>query len=328
MNKEFEACRRLFEQKQRFVLTTHINPDPDAIGSETALASYLTSRGKSVSILNHSATPPNCLFLDRDRIVRQFNPDLHARTIAEADAIVVLDANQPDRIQSLRPFVEQSSASKICIDHHLERQPFADLYIVDEGAAATGEILFRLLLHCDPNSITADIATSLYAAIMTDTGSFRYPKTDAALHRIIADLIERGADPVDIYHETYEQGNAQRLQLLGHVLSTLTTSSGGRVASLYVTRSMFEKTLTTEVDTENFVTYTLTIAGVQIGLMFTELEDGIKISFRSRGDIAVNLLAREFGGNGHKNAAGARTPARQLNAVIKDVVDRTQSYLV
>jgi phosphoesterase RecJ-like protein len=328
MTKEFDACRELFEHKQRFVLSTHVNPDPDAIGSELALALFLRSRGKVVSILNHSATPSNCLFLDPQKTILEFKPERHADLIATADVIVVLDANQPGRLQSLQPFVMQSKATKLCIDHHLERQPFADLYVIDEQAAATGEILFDLFLHCDPESVSEEIATALYAAIMTDTGSFRFPKTDATLHLVVAGLIERGADPVQIYHETYEQGSAKRLLLLGHVLSTLQLSHGGRVASVFVTRAMFEKTETTEEDTENFVTYTLTIAGVQVGLMFTELPGGVKISFRSRGQIAVNKLAQEFGGNGHMNAAGARTSDQQLEAVISQVVERANAYLV
>jgi bifunctional oligoribonuclease and PAP phosphatase NrnA len=328
MRKEFDACLALFEHKQRFVLSTHVNPDPDAIGSEVALASFLKSLGKDVAVLNHSATPANCLFLDPEKTIAQFSAEQHSDLISNAEVIVVLDANQLDRLQSLHPFVLKSTATKICIDHHLERQPFADLYIVDEEAAATGEILFNLFLHSDPKSVTKEMATALYAAIMTDTGSFRFPKTDAALHRVVADLIERGADPAQIYFETYEQGSAKRLQLLGHVLSTLKIDHEGRVASIYASRAMFAKTGTTEEDTENFVTYTLTIAGVQVGLMFTELAEGVKISFRSRGEIAVNKLAQEFGGNGHKNAAGARTNAPRLDGIISQVVERAKVYLV
>jgi phosphoesterase RecJ-like protein len=328
MRKEFNACQELFQQNQRFVLTTHVNPDPDAIGSEVALAYFLKSRGKDVTILNHSAIPSNCLFLDPERFVAQFDPGHHADIIANADLIVVLDANQPERLQSLRPYVLQSKATKLCIDHHPDRQPFADLYVIDTEAAATGEILFDLFLHCDADSVSKEIATALYAAIMTDTGSFRFPKTDATLHLVVAGLIERGADPVQIYHETYEQGSARRLQLLGNVLSTLQIAHGGRVASVFVTQEMFDKTGTTEEDTENFVTYALNIRGVQIGLMFTELADGIKISFRSRGNIAVNKLAQEFGGNGHKNAAGARTSAKELGVFIGQVVERSNAYLV
>lgn len=328
MTKEFDACREVLEHNQRFLISTHVNPDPDAIGSEIAFASFLTKRGKEVNIINHSATPANCLFLDPRQTISQFVPERHSDLFMNADVIVVLDANQSQRLQSLHPFVMQSKAFKLCIDHHLERQQFADLYVVDEEAAATGEILFNLFLHLDPDSITSDIATPLYAAIMTDTGSFRFPKTDAALHRVVASLIERGADPVSVFHETYEQGSASRLKLLGNVLSTLQLDHEGKVAAVFATRSMFDETRTSEEDTENFVTYTLSIAGVQIGLMFTELSEGIKISFRSRGEIPVNKLAQEFGGNGHKNAAGARTNSQKLEAVIRQVLERSNAYLV
>ena len=327
MQNAFEKFRQVIQQGNRFVLTTHVNPDPDAIGSELAMARFLTSLGKIVAVLNHSATPVYCTFLDPKGIVEQFDPPHHANMVLNADVIIVLDANQPERLQSLKPYLLSSKAVKVCIDHHPDKTPFADLYIVDESTAATGEILYGLLRFLDENSITPDIASPLYAAIMTDTGSFRFPKTDPELHRIVADLIEHGADPVDTYRRIYEQGTANRLQLLGGVLSTLQLAHDGKVATMFVTREMFQRTGTSEEDIENFINYTLTISGVQIGLLFTELPDGVKVSFRSRGEIEVNKLAQEFGGNGHKNAAGARIPAARLKPTVDQVVERSQDYL-
>jgi phosphoesterase RecJ-like protein len=205
--------------------------------------------------------------------------------------------------------------------------PFADLYLVDEESAATGEILYHLLRFLDEGSLTQEIAIPLYAAIMTDTGSFRFPKTDGDLHRVIADLIDRRADPVMIYRSLYEQGSPNRTQLLGLVLSTLQMAHEGRVASMVATKEMFRRTGTSEEDIENFINYTLTIGGVQIGLLITDLTDGIKISFRSRGDIEINKLAQEFGGNGHKNAAGARLSEGEIHAVLNRVVEQSLKYL-
>jgi phosphoesterase RecJ-like protein len=327
MRRETEEFRQVIERCNRFVLTTHVNPDPDAIGSELALARFLGNHGKIVAVLNHSPMPKYCEFLDTKNIVEQFSPGQHANLILNADSIIVLDANQPDRLQSLKPYILQSKAFKVCIDHHLDRMPFADLYIIDEESAATGEILFNLLLALDDQSLTQEIAAPLYAAIMTDTGSFRFPKTDTELHRIIADLIERGADPVETYRRIYEQGTANRLQLLGHVLTTLQLAHRGKVASMVVTREMFSRTETTEEDIETFINYAMTIGGVQVGLLFTELPDGVKISFRSRGEIPVNKLAQEFGGNGHKNAAGARIAGATLDSIFKNVIERSQYYL-
>jgi bifunctional oligoribonuclease and PAP phosphatase NrnA len=328
MQNVFEQFRQIIQHGNRFVLTTHVNPDPDAIGSELAMARFLTSLGKIVAVLNHSATPAYCTFLDPKSIIEQFDPPHHANMVLNADVIIVLDANQPERLQSLKPYLLSSKAVKVCIDHHPDKTPFADLYIVDESTAATGEILYEIFHFLDENSLTADIASPLYAAIMTDTGSFRFPKTDPALHRIVANLIERGADPVETYRRIYEQGTANRLQLLGGVLSTLQLAHGGKVATMFVTREMFQRTSTSEEDVESFINYTLSIGGVQIGLLFTELPDGVKVSFRSRGEIEVNKLAQEFGGNGHKNAAGARIPAARLKPILEQVVVRSLDYIV
>jgi phosphoesterase RecJ-like protein len=317
----------MIEQNQRFVLSTHVNPDPDAIGSELAFARFLKTMGKDALILNHSATPFNCVFLDRENSIVQFNPGRDGGKIREADVIFILDANHPDRLESLKPFILESKAEKICIDHHPDKAEFADLYLIDESSTATGEILFHLLTLFGESAITRDVAEPLYAAIMTDTGSFRFPKTDSAVHHIIAQLIDRGADPVAIYQQIYEQGSANRTQLLGHALSTLKLSHGGKVAYIVVTKDMFERTGTTEEDTDNFISYTLNIRGVQIGLMFTVLPGGIKVSFRSKGNIEVNKLAQEFGGNGHLNAAGARVRNGELADVVRAVVERSGHYI-
>ena len=328
MQKAFEELKQIIDKHSKFVLTTHVNPDPDAIGSELAMARFLSSHGKVVAILNHSPMPAYCSFMDSKGIIEQFDPARHANMVLNADVVIVVDANQPDRLQSLKPYIANSTAVKVCIDHHLDKQPFADLYLVDPDTAATGQILYDLLLFLDKDCLKADIAAPLYAAIMTDTGSFRFPKTSAAIHRIVADLLEHGADPVEIYRNIYDQGTANRLRLLGNVLSTLQLAHGGKVAHMSVTSEMFRQTGTTEEDIENFINYTLTIAGVQIGLMFTDLREEVKVSFRSRGDIAVNKLAQEFGGNGHKNAAGARIPAARLDTLRNQIIASAEQYII
>ncbi|HAL57654.1 MAG TPA: bifunctional oligoribonuclease/PAP phosphatase NrnA [Bacteroidetes bacterium] len=327
MQQEFEALRKIIDEKRRFVLTTHVNPDADGIGSELALAAFLNARGKETSILNHHATPWHCRFLDPPRRVAEFDERRDSPLLLDAEVIFVLDANHPDRLGSLKPFVLQSRAFKICIDHHLEGDDFAGLNLIDEASAATGEILYRLLTFIDEKAITEEIATCLYTAIMTDTGSFRFPKTNPELHRIVADLIERGADPVRTYQQVYERSTSGRLRLLGRALAGLTMAHHDKLAYFVVTREMFRETGTNEADTDNFISSALTIEGVQIGLMFTEMPDCVKISFRSKGDIPINLLARDFGGNGHKNAAGARVHNDKLVEIIARVLERSQHYI-
>ncbi len=168
---------------------------------------------------------------------------------------------------------------------------------------------------------------ALYTAIMTDTGSFRYPRTDAGTHRIVSRLIECGADPPSIFSRVYETWTPGRMRLLGEALDTLSLSGGGAIATMLTTREMFARTGTTEVETDTFSTYPMNIRGVRIGILFTELADGVKISFRSKGAIPVNALAKEFGGNGHINASGARLHDVKLEAVVRDVLLAAGKYL-
>ena len=323
----FERCKAIFAEKKSFVLTTHINPDGDGLGSEVALALYLTGEGKSVSIINQSKTPEYYMFMNSLFPIATFVPEMHKQLVGDADVIIALDTNTPSRFSALKEAVAKSSAAKLCIDHHPDQEAFADLYIIDEQATATGEIVFKLLKYLNPNSITAPVAEALYAAIMTDTGSFRFPKTDPETHAIAAELLQAGADPAKIYQRIFEEGPANKLKLLGRALDSLMVDHHGKVGSMTLRRKDFTETMTSEEDTDNMVNFALTIGGVRIGLMFVELEDGIKVSFRSKGTIPINKLAKEFGGNGHTNAAGARIRGRSLDEIVRSVTERSEQYV-
>jgi bifunctional oligoribonuclease and PAP phosphatase NrnA len=306
MTQQLNAVAEILKQHHRFVLTTHVNPDGDGLGSEVALGEWLAQQGKQVHILNYSATPDFYLFLDPNNRIKQFNEAEDAAKLADADVIIVLDTNHTDRVRTMGRHVINSKAIKLCIDHHLEPEQFADHYIIDDNATSTGEITYRLLTHLNGKALSPVVAQALYCAIMTDTGSFRFPRVDAETHRIVADLIECGADPVQIYHKVYEQWSAGRVQLLGDALASLKTEYNGKLAHLTITQKNLFDTGTTEVDTDNFTVYPMNVSGVVAAVFFLEMKDGIKMSFRSKGDIPINELAKEFGGNGHKNAAGAR----------------------
>jgi phosphoesterase RecJ-like protein len=325
---QFDTFRTLVESHTRFVLTTHVNPDGDGLGTEVALAIYLKTLGKQATILNYSATPENYLFLANLYPIVQYDPSQHIQLIENAEVIIVLDTNHPDRIAAMKPALLTSQAVKICIDHHLEPADFADLYIIDETSTSTGEIIYRLMNFLSSNSFSIETAIALYTAIMTDTGSFRYPKTDSETHKIIAHLIQLGADPVAIYQHVYERGSLNRMRLLGKALATMQMTHDGKIAYIVLTREMLDSTNTTEVDTEAFVPYTLSIEKVQIGLMFSELPGFVKVSFRSKGDIWINELAKEFGGNGHKNSAGARILNARLDEIIKQVLEHAGLYCI
>jgi bifunctional oligoribonuclease and PAP phosphatase NrnA len=323
----FNQLDRILQRGTSFVLTTHIGPDGDGLGSEVALALYLKSLNKKTAILNHSPLPPFYDFLNVDGVIAQYNDAVHRSLVASADVIMVVDTNHPDRVADIKGPILESKATKVIIDHHLDPDPFATLSVIDDHSAATGEIVFRFLSSHQGFKFSREIATALYTAIMTDTGSFRFPKTDGDLHRAVATLIDAGADPVRIYQEVYERATPGRLHLLGRTLDSLATTHDGQVAYLTIPRSAFLETGTTETDADKFAPYALSVAGVRIGLMFTELDGVIKISFRSKGDISINKLAREFGGNGHKNAAGARISNGTLSDIVSRVLDRAKRYL-
>jgi phosphoesterase RecJ-like protein len=323
---QFEGLKTIIDSHKRFILTSHVNPDGDGLGSEVALAHYLESQGKQVSILNCSATPENYLFLHQIHPILQFDPTLHKDIIENAEVIILLDANHPDRLAAMTPFIMKSHAVKVCIDHHPEPGEFADIYLLDDQSPATGEIIYNFISVAG-GTIDRITATALYTAIMTDTGSFRYQKTDSEVHTIIAHLLQAGADPAAIYEQVYEHTSAKRLRLLGMALANLKTLYDGKLAYIVLTHEMFKTTGTTEAETDAFVPYTLTIDGVQIGLMFSELDGMIKVNFRSKGDIAINELAKEFGGNGHKNAAGARISNARLDEIVLLVLKSAAKYV-
>jgi phosphoesterase RecJ-like protein len=317
----------LFLAHRRFVLTTHANPDGDGLGSQIALASWLRDTGRDARIINHSPTPAVYRFLDPDGIITLYDPRRDAASLAAAEVIVVMDTNHPDRLRSMRQEVVASRAVKICIDHHLEPDPFARYYLIDEDATSTGEIVYHLLMRLHGPTLTPVIASGLYCAIMTDTGSFRYPRVDREIHEIVARLIDCGADPVTVYADVYERWSGGRIHLLGETLANLRTEYSGRLAYVSITRDMLRRTGTTEEDTDNFTTYPMSVDGVLVGILFLELDGGLKISFRSKGDIPINELARQFGGNGHKNAAGARIDDGGLDAVRARVITAAKQYL-
>jgi len=327
-NLPIDKVRRIIESSQNFVITTHVSPDGDGLGCEIALLYFIEKLGKSAVVINVSETPGNYKFLDPENrflIFDEQNFD-QIEKILNTDVIFICDMNQSSRLKTMEKYVLQSKAIKIIIDHHLEAQDFADYYLIDVDAPASGEIVYKLIKSFDGFEIDKKIATGIYTAIMTDTGSFRFPRTDSETHRIVADLLDAGADPVEIYDKVYEQSSLGRIKLLGKCLSELETRYDGRLGYIVVTQDMLKNYGVEEWETDGFVQSILKIAGVRVAIFILELKDGIKLSFRSKGEIPINELAKEFGGNGHKNAAGARLYNITLDEVINQVIQKAEKY--
>lgn len=325
-NIDFEKFYQIIEKHSGFVITTHVNPDGDAIGSEMALYHFIKSYKKQVKVINYNSTPKYYRFLDPKGVIEVFAGN-HEEFFQNTDVIFFIDLNELSRVKTIAPAAEKSKALKVIIDHHQPNHKFADLEFSDVEASSTGEIIYKLIAHSDNKIINKDIAVSLYAAIMTDTQSFRLPRSTAEVYRIAADLIDKGANPSEIYRNIYEINDPGRFYLLSETLSNMTSIEDGRIIYFIVRQDMFERTKTMEPDVENFINYGLQIETAEIVIFFVELKDGIKMSFRSRNHIPINELAKEFGGNGHRNAAGARMFDVKLDDLLPKVIDKAKTFL-
>jgi phosphoesterase RecJ-like protein len=299
------AARALVESARRVVLTTHVQPDGDGIGSEVALARWLSQEGKEVAILNPHPTQRRFRFLEAIAPIEAFVPGRDEIRVAEADLLIVLDISVPGRLGPLEGVVRRHAPPTLIIDHHADAATIEGIDVRDVEAAATGEIVYRLLVEWEV-AIDPPIATALYAAIAYDTGGFRHGNTRAVTHEIAADLVRKGADLAVIRRYLFESVSESRTRLLAHALSSFKRSDGGRVAWVSIPRSMLEAVGADPEDVEGVAEALRAIEGVEVAIVARELhENATKISFRSRGDNDVNAFARRFGGGGHRNAAGA-----------------------
>ncbi len=327
MNKLFTDLNSIIEKYETFIITTHVNPDADAIGSELAFYFLLKKKNKRVKVINTSETPEYLTFLDKDSITEQYSAKLHDFEITKADALIALDLNQISRTARMSSVIEKSNIFKVCIDHHQDPEDFADLLINDITYTATGEIIYDFIEQTYPDNFDLNIAENLYAAIMTDTGSFRFERTTSKTHMIAAKLLDMKVNPTEIYNQIYDQNSYSKLKLLGTALSELKIIHENRLAYMVITQELLKLFNTKETEVDGFVNYCVSIKGVQIGLLFFELKNGIKISFRSKGKIAVNKLASEFEGGGHQNAAGSRIFDCKLDDYLNEVLYAAKKYL-
>ncbi len=304
---------------EHFVLTTHENSDGDGLGCEVALAQVLKSLGKEVSIVNPTEVPPNYQFLKRLYPITMFDnkSEEAIQELALCDVVVLLDANLRDRMGSLWPHVsfakELGSLNLVCIDHHLEPDDFTDVMVCEHYASSTGELVYGLIYALQERLgrelFTPEIAEALYVSVMTDTGSFRFPKTTPYVYQLAGDLVSKGANAAAIYDNIYNSLTPQALKLLGAALSAITILDNGEISWLFISRDMLKATESKLFDTDLIIQYLLSVPSVRLAVLMVEMQDGrTKASFRSRGNVYVNQLAKKYGGGGHMNAAGCLFP--------------------
>ena len=299
----FRALLTLFEQYQTFAISTHVNPDGDAIGSELALFLFLKKLGKTVRIFNTDLVPKKYQFLPyRDNI-----ENAKASTDFRPEILVVLDASSRERIGTFLSKRLIPTHAVVNIDHHITAEAFGDHNIIIPTASSTAEIIYKFIKS---TQIQIDEASALclYTGLMFDTGCFRYSNATPETHRIAADLIEIGDfEPDEVYRYVYEHVSLEKIHLLGETLRTLELTADGKIAWVLVTQSMLNETKTTLDDLEGFVNQIQAIESVYVAICVCELPDGTtKISLRSEGRVDVAALAAEFNGGGHERASGCR----------------------
>jgi bifunctional oligoribonuclease and PAP phosphatase NrnA len=325
---DFQLLKQIISESDSFLITTHVNPDADALGSEIALYLILKELGKEVFIVNYSETPYNLLFLDKSGAIETYEEGKHNPVIYAIDVIIALDFNKWDRTVKMKQALIKSKALKICIDHHLDPENIADHFFIDINYSACGEIIYDFIKKTDIVSMTYELAYPLYAAIMTDTGSFRFERTTQELHIIASEMLKLGVIPGEVFDKIYDQSKFSKFKLLGRSLNSLTLSAnGGYISYMILTRKDFSETGAVESDTDGFVNFALSVENVKIGILFVELKEGFKVSFRSKGNISVNQLAKEYGGGGHTNAAGARFFTNNLYELLPEILNKAAEYV-
>lgn len=323
----FHKLFSIINENNSILISSHVNPDADAIGSEMALYYALNRLGKQVRVINYSPTPYYLQFLDPNGIIELYNENIHKNIFEETDLFIGVDFNQSSRIIAMQSALIKSKTIKAIIDHHLNPEDFADFSFIDNNYSSTGEIVYDFFIETNIVEIDKLIAEAIYAAIMTDTGSFRFDRTTSKTHRVIAELLERGANPSEIYDRIYNQNKPGKLKLLGRALENIKFKSLSRIAYMIITKKDLLECDSQEEDVDNFVNYCLSIKGIKLGILFLELENGFKVSFRSKGDIPVNELAAEFGGGGHKNASGLRVFNKSLSKSTEIILLSAEKYL-
>jgi len=296
----------LIRSHDRFLLTSHVRPDCDALGSELGMAGVLEALGKDVIVVNAQKTPPNLAFIDPDNRLKTLGVDVEPHLLSGAEVLIVLDTSAWAQLGSMGEVVRASKAHKAILDHHVGEDDLGAELFKNPEAEATGRLVLEAARHLGVR-ITPEIARPLFAAIATDTGWFRFGSTSSTTLRYAGDLVEAGAVPAEIYCCLYEQDSLARLQLRGRILARTKTELDGRLVHTAALKEDFEATGALATDTEDVINLTLGVAGTEVAVILVEQPaGGFKLSFRSRTpQVDCNALARQFGGGGHKAAAGA-----------------------
>ncbi|MBT5787563.1 MAG: bifunctional oligoribonuclease/PAP phosphatase NrnA [Flavobacteriaceae bacterium] len=313
IKNQLEQLKQWLDKPATVVIIPHKNPDGDAMGSCLAWQGMLNQLGHSTSVIAPNDYPTFLHWLPGHDgvLIYENDQELADKLIAGADMVFTLDFNTLKRIDQMGARVAESAAKKVMIDHHQEPDDYADITFSNPAIGSTCEFVFQIIDAMGlAKHINQDIASCLYTGIVTDTGSFRFSSVTSATHRAVATLIDAGANHSEIHEKIKDNARPDRLKLLGIALKNMVFISEYKTAYITISQDELDACNYQKGDTEGFVNYGLSVAGIEMAVLMTESkkEEMIKISFRSKGDLAVNLFAKTyFEGGGHINAAGGKS---------------------
>ncbi|HPG41174.1 MAG TPA: bifunctional oligoribonuclease/PAP phosphatase NrnA [bacterium] len=322
----WEPVNTFIADKQRFLLSTHLNPDGDGLGSQVALAACLRQMGKTVILKNPNPTPFIFEFLDPAREITCFDSNKDETLLSSVDAVIVVDISDWERLGEMGRILRRLQTPLICIDHHIPTDIMGDVQIIDSSASSTGELIYDYLVYCDAQ-FNQTMIDALYTCILTDTGSFRFSNTTSKTHTIAADLLKRGAKNLQIFSQVYENYTKNRYYLMGNLLVNMQFACNDKLVWYVVSKELRTKTGVELWEIEGMSELTRNIRNIEISIMFTEMDSGTKVSFRSRGNIPINGLANKFNGGGHKFASGAMVNM-DLQTTIDTVIAESQKLFI
>jgi phosphoesterase RecJ-like protein len=312
---DWTALKSVIDAHQSFLITSHVRPDADALGSELGLRAILLALGKTVHIVNASAAPANLQFMNPPDTILKLNGTVSKAAVPATDVIVIVDTSAWQQLGSMAEVIQASPAVRVIIDHHVSSDAMNAIEFKDTEAAATGELICEL---AESLGIPFDVVTAnwLYAAIATDTGWFRFPSTTPRTMRITAKLMEAGASAHLVFNLVHEQSTLARVRLSGRVLCQCTAEEDGRLVWTQASGHDLIETGAVPADTEGLVNQCLTVSGSEAAFIAVELPTSqIKFSLRARLPHDVASVAEQFGGGGHKLASGATLPGPLPQAI-------------
>lgn len=304
--RDYGPILDVIRRHDRFLLTSHLFPDGDGIGSALVLAGALRRLGKDVRIWMPSPSPARYAFLDPAAEIRHWQSGMRGSELADRQVLFVLDCSAWDRLDGFGKMLEPLSLVRVCIDHHKSASSFADVALLDVTAPATAEMVYEMMIETAGVELDFTMAQAVYAALVTETGGFQYSNTSARVLHLAARMLEHGVSADRVNIELNQRNPAHHIRFLARALQTLELGAAGKMAWVAVGPDVFRETGASAEDTVTLAGYPRSVDGVELALMFFEdFPNSVKISFRSKSWLDVSELARQFGGGGHERAAGA-----------------------